>query len=47
MVVLVGRIRVPFERFAPLLAVAGDDSAEVLGKLAAAGVNASVDGARE
>lgn len=46
MVVLVGRIRVPFKRFGPSLAVARG-SAEVLGKLAAAGVNASVDGARE
>lgn len=47
MVVLVGRIRVPFERFGPLLAVARDGSTEVLGKLAAAGMNASGDGARE
>jgi hypothetical protein len=46
-VVLVGRIRVPFERFGTLFAVARDGSAEVLGKLAASGVNASVDGARE
>jgi hypothetical protein len=43
-VVLVGRIRVPFERFWPLSAVAGDGSAEVLGRLAAADVDASTDG---
>lgn len=45
--VFVGRMRDPFERFSlsPLLAVSGDGCAEVLGRLAAAGGGASVDGA--
>ena len=45
MVVLVGRIRVLFKRFWPLLALVGDSSTEVLGRLAAADVDASADGA--
>lgn len=44
-VVLVGRIQDPFERFALLLAVSGAGSANVLGKLAAAGIDTSMDGA--
>lgn len=45
MVVFVGRIRDPFERLSPLSDVSRDGSAEVVGRLAAADVDALVDGA--